>query len=85
MNITVVSREIKNISYAKLLGGGGGGVGGMWGGVGGGGKVVGGRGWGQPRCTKAEVQMANDFFPFFHKIVFLSLSKLVKTFWGFFT
>ena len=25
LNITVVSREIKNISYAKLLGGGGGG------------------------------------------------------------
>ena len=37
-----------------------------WGGGWGvGGKVVGGRGLGQPRCTKADVQMANDssFFP----------------------
>ena len=49
-----------------------------------GGKVVGGRGLGQPRCTKADGQMANDS-SFFYKMFFLSLSKLFKTFWGFFT
>ena len=71
MNITVVSREIKNISYARLLGGGGGG------------KVVGGRRWGQPRCTKAEVQMANDFFPFSTKFSFCHFCNYSKRFGDF--
>ena len=65
MNITVVSREIKNISYAKLL------------------RGVGGRGWGQPRCTKAEVQMANDFFPFSTKFSFCHFWNYSKRFGDF--
>ena len=41
-------------------------------------------GWGnQGVLLKADVQMANDF-SFFHKMFFLSLSKLFKTFLGIF-
>ena len=60
LNITVVSTEIKNISYAKLWGVGG------------------------PRCTKADVQMANDFSLFpqnFLSVTFETIQNFLVIFY----